>query len=695
MNKVLNIFGSLLAIAWATTSCQEEIESVVPGASSSLTDKTVTVEFGAPCSTKGTLEVDDTPKTMTVAFYKKSSGSLAVKSPMTEGRRVTVSAANLDEDCTVYVMGNLSEYSAGDEVPWPSNESGLADFGINPINADCPLISDEEWTLGIGKLDVSGNRRAALKQIKLSPGNNGRKIKSIKLTGVPSKIYPFGSVSSGDETGDAATVSDINNYSEGNEISLYTPALSSSTKIIVEATVSNGDGTNQLETYTKSLTESNLKPGDINEFLNLRMFLDGAANSEENITYSATIEDTRRARFLNTPVIYGDGLDYGNTIRVDATNGDTGWTYYLAWPGSSNYEANAQIHVTQGNELVATKSLSESAGKITDLKPGVTYGIRVQSKGYFREAPKTINLEVRATPNNQYAQGVLIYSLPMKFVAPEVTITIPWAKAMNSTAKFHDQAIANQLSVLEISSDDPYGSPISTTWSKTGVKFKIRPGCSYEFEGQGSQSYVNYYIDGNDFYGCYTAKITADKMSGARITYTDLMGLGYTKTEASYKQITVTSKYTLTRSTDEPCHPFTASSNGETITIPWQSTDFSSLLGVGSGNQNIFLSGVEIGSFVPEFIQAQVRERDDETGSYKYIDATWSLSGVTFKIRSGYSYMLYGDLLAYHAYNGLYTLWGSNAIQNSYISYKDLKSKLSAKSIKINATSAEREYLYY
>lgn len=515
------------------------------------------------------------------------------------------------------------------------------------------------------------------------------------MTGVPSKIYPFGSASSGDETGDEATISDINNYSEGDIISLYTPALSSSTKIIVEATVSNGDGTNQLETYTKSLTESELDPEDTDKPLNLGIDLLGAADSENNITYSATREDTRRAKFLNTPVIYGDGLDYGNTIKVDATNGDTGWTYYLAWPGSSNYVANAQIRVLQGNVTVATKSLSESAGTIGGLEPGVQYGIQIQSKGYFSEAPKTINLEVRATPNNQYAQGVLIYSLPMKFVAPEVTITIPWAKAMTSTATFHNPTITNQLSVLEISSDDPYGSPISTTWSKTGVKFKIRPGCSYEFEGQGSQSHVNYYINGDDFYGCYQARITADKMSGARITYTNLMNLGYTKTGATYNQITVTSNYTLTRSADEPCVPFTASSNGETITIPWQSTDFSSLLGVGSGNQNIFLSGAEIGSFVPKYIQALVRERDDETGSYKYIYATWSMSGVTFQIRPGYSYMLYGDPLAYHAYNGLYTLWGNNAIQSSYISYKDLKSKLSAKSIKINVTSAEREYLYY
>lgn len=154
MNRILNIFGSLLAIAWATTSCQEEIESVVPGASSSLTDKTVTVEFGAPCSTKGTLEVDNTPKTMTVAFYKKSTGSLAVKSPMTEGRRVTVSAANLDEDCSVYVMGNLSEYSAGDDIPWPSNESGLADLGVNPLNTDMPRAAIDTWVYGTPGLKI-------------------------------------------------------------------------------------------------------------------------------------------------------------------------------------------------------------------------------------------------------------------------------------------------------------------------------------------------------------------------------------------------------------------------------------------------------------------------------------------------------------------------------------------------------------
>ena len=382
MNRVLNIFGSLLAIAWATTSCQEEIESVVPGASSSLTDKTVTVEFGAPSSTKGTLEVTNTDITkMTVAFYKKSSGELAVKSPMTEGNRVTVSAANLDEDCSVYAIGNLSEYLAGDEVPWPSNESGLADLGVNPINTVMPKANSVEWVFGTPKVNMNTKDVFELiKQVTVTSPitnkpNETRTIKSIKVTGTPSKIFPFGSASSGDETIDEATASDIALVQNKNSTTFYVPILSSSTKIVTTVECKDGSGITKHETYTKTLSEE-----EVNSNTNknpISMPLEGVSDPTAGLTVDIFNEDTREVNFGTSALsVYGDGTEYTTTVKATAGNGDTNWKWILSWTGNSS-ATGTKITCSEGTSDPVTKDLTSS--NYFQLDAGKTYTLKITS----------------------------------------------------------------------------------------------------------------------------------------------------------------------------------------------------------------------------------------------------------------------------------------------------------------------------
>lgn len=609
MNKVLNIFGSLLAIAWATTSCQEEIESVVPGASSSLTDKTVTVEFGAPESTKGNLEVDVTPKTMTVAFYKKSTGSLAVKSPMTEGRRVTVSAANLDEDCSVYVMGNLSEYSAGDEVPWPSNESGLADFGINPINTDMPRAATDTWVYGTPGLKIEEELiNTFLQQVTIkSEKSDDRTIKSIKVTGVPSKIYPFGSASSGDETGDEATASDIALAQGSDPITLYVPKLSSSNKIITTVERKDGSGITKHETYTKTLSEE--EAGSSTNEKPVSMSLEGVSDPTTGLTVDIVNEDTRYIRFGVSGQLSMNATTGGkeNTIVLQsgASNGETGWSYNLTWPGI-NIAGKIEICSSPTNVLW-TKPLS--GGWSQPLVGGTAYIVKIVAANYTGSTEKSAKLIVPGIKPVVYGQSD--EGLTVNFINDET------------------RYVTFGTTTLE----PVYGDGNEYTTTVTAKAANGATNWSYDLSWDGNASVTGAKMS---VYNGTTAVATNKSLTSSG--YVTLQpGVTYTlKISSSYAGSALqTIKLSTLGSTCTTRHIGKLTQ----IYVPWSDMN---------GVRDILGSK----SFEPyQSKSPKIREYKDGSQSYTLIDAQWGWpNAVSFYARPGYSYILDGSDPSYKVY---------------------------------------------
>lgn len=522
MRKPVNIIGSLLAIAWATTSCQEEIESVVPnGTSSSLADKTVVVEFGAPCSTKGTFEVNNTDiRKMTAAFYKKSNGALAEKVPMTEGNRVVVSMANLTEDCNLYLLGNLSEYAAGDDVPWPSSESGVSSFGVNPINTDIPKANLEVYHYGTTYLKVNtDNDIALLKQVAIKntkdKTSDKRTIKSVKVTGVPSKVYPFGSPSSGTGTGDEATASDITTANGDETITLYVPNLSSSSRIVTTVECKDGTGITKNETYTKTLTDEELD--DKNKDV-IKIPLEGVAIPEDNLTLDIVEDDTRTVNFGESTLnVYNDGTEYVTTVKATAGNGDSEWQCVLNWSGNPS-ASGAKMSIYEGkNTVAADKSLTSSG--IVYLTAGKTYTLKISSTytGSTQQTVKLYALSHVGSPNiKTYGESTV------NIMVPEGDyITIPWASPIGTDSNC---PMSNSQTMIQPKIREYSGSTytlIDASWSPTrGVSFFIKPGYSYRLDS----TTAYYYRTGEgDDAGLHQININGYYLVTANVSYDSLL----------------------------------------------------------------------------------------------------------------------------------------------------------------------------
>lgn len=374
MKKLLTSTIIALIALTSLLSCKKAAEADIT-TGKTLTIDIVTSDETATKSSYSNLQ-DVATNGGTIALYNSQTGEF-VTSARYEGDTKTVTIPAPAVDCHIFALCNVSQ----NDFYWPGNESGNEgldnkyidikfEMGYIPMTSNKENIQTEEYKKGETQKTVTV--KPLYQKLVLDcdiPDGTTFTINRVSIINI-SKICPFATAKSTktDNTGDQATVTDIEYLQEKNSCTLYVPSDSDIT-LEIEGIRYKEDGRLYHETYQGVIPAQNDKyryEKNFNNYYRTTFKPTGDKNDsfdepDIDVTIKTDTDDFRKLRFMPAEIyVNGDGTPHQINISSSAEDNDGNeygmdWTYTIEWSRLPYLSSNTVTLTIDGEDYDLTE----------------------------------------------------------------------------------------------------------------------------------------------------------------------------------------------------------------------------------------------------------------------------------------------------------------------------------------------------